>query len=133
MFMHNKRLQYTVRVSEPNPVLASLLLLRASAQRALRHFVHILRGHILPLDSAREQVRLAMNALVKPTVPKRERKSDAEIAELIEQNWARLNGSGAALLRYLRDEALVACEQSRFAMLRRDVQAQLHQKAKNHG
>ena len=26
MFMHNKRLQYTVRVSEPNPVLASLLL-----------------------------------------------------------------------------------------------------------
>src|ERR1700720_1418304 len=26
MFMHNKRLMYTVRVSEPNPVLASLLL-----------------------------------------------------------------------------------------------------------
>jgi Mn-containing catalase len=26
MFIHNKRLQYTVRVSEPNPVLASLLL-----------------------------------------------------------------------------------------------------------
>lgn len=26
MFMHNKRLQYTVRVGEPNPVLASLLL-----------------------------------------------------------------------------------------------------------
>ena len=26
MFMHNKRLMYTVRVSEPNPVLASLFL-----------------------------------------------------------------------------------------------------------
>src|SRR3546814_12288388 len=26
MFMHNKRLQYTVRVSDPNPALASLLL-----------------------------------------------------------------------------------------------------------
>src|SRR3989337_3988098 len=26
MFMHNKRLQYTVRVSEPNPKLASMLL-----------------------------------------------------------------------------------------------------------
>ena len=26
MFMHNKRLQYTVRVSETNPALASLLL-----------------------------------------------------------------------------------------------------------
>ncbi|TWB12426.1 manganese containing catalase [Nitrospirillum amazonense] len=26
MFMHNKRLQYTVRVAEPNSVLASLML-----------------------------------------------------------------------------------------------------------
>src|ERR1700741_1187020 len=26
MFIHNKKLQFTVRVSEPNPVLASLLL-----------------------------------------------------------------------------------------------------------
>ena len=26
MFMHNKRLMYTVRVSEPNPMLASLFL-----------------------------------------------------------------------------------------------------------
>ena len=26
MFMHNKRLQYTVRVGETNPALASLLL-----------------------------------------------------------------------------------------------------------
>src|SRR5438309_11827955 len=26
MFMHNKKLQYTVRVSEPNPVLASFML-----------------------------------------------------------------------------------------------------------
>uniref|UniRef100_UPI00197F4116 manganese catalase family protein n=1 Tax=Pseudomonas viridiflava TaxID=33069 RepID=UPI00197F4116 len=26
MFLHNKRLQYTVRVSEPNPGLANLLL-----------------------------------------------------------------------------------------------------------
>ena len=26
MFMHNKKLMYTVRVSEPNPVLASLML-----------------------------------------------------------------------------------------------------------
>jgi Mn-containing catalase len=26
MFMHNKTLQYTVRVSDPNPALASLIL-----------------------------------------------------------------------------------------------------------
>jgi hypothetical protein len=28
MFMHNKRLMYTVRVSEPNPMLASLMLVQ---------------------------------------------------------------------------------------------------------
>lgn len=103
------------------------------AQRALHHFVHILHGHLLPLEHAKAKVIHAMNALLKPALPKREKKGDAEIAVLIEQNWERLNGSGAALLRYLRDEALVACEQSRFAKLRKGVQTQLNLKAKAHG
>lgn len=103
------------------------------AQRALRHFVRVLQGHLLPLESAKDKVVQAMNALVKPPLPKREKKSNAEIAELIEQNWERLNGSSAALLRYLRDDALVACEQSRFVMLRNGVQAQLNLKTKAHG
>lgn len=103
------------------------------AQRALRHFVHVLQGHLLPLEGAKDQVLQAMNALVKPVLPKRDRRSDAEIAELIEQNWSRLNGSSAALLRFLRDDALVACEQGRFAMLRRSVQTDMKSKAEAHG
>lgn len=103
------------------------------AQRALRHFVGVLQGHILPLERAKDQVLSAMNALVKPVLPKRQKKSDAEIVELIEKNWERLNGSGAALLRFLRDDALVSCEQSRFAMLRRGVQSHLNAKARAHG
>jgi len=103
------------------------------AQRALRHFVCILQGHLLPLERAKDQVLHAMDALVKPALPKREKKSDVEIVELIEKNWERLNGSGAALLRYLRDDALVACEQGRFAKLRKSVQAQLNSKAKAYG
>lgn len=103
------------------------------AQRALRHFVEVLHGHGLPLERAKDQVLYAMNSLLKPTLPKREKKSDAEIVELIERNWERLNGSSAALLRYLRDDALVACEQGRFAKLRRGVQTQLIAKAKAHG
>ena len=103
------------------------------AQRALRHFVHVLRGHLLPLERAKDQVLQAMDALIKPVLPKRERKSDGEIVELIEQNWSRLNGSSAALLRFLRDDALVACEQGRFARLRRGVQTTLRSKAEVRG
>jgi hypothetical protein len=90
-------------------------------QRALHHFVAVLKGHELPLDVARERVRLAMNALRKPALPKRQRRSDEEIMALLRQNWARFNGSATGLLRFLRDEALVACEQSRFRLLRLQI------------
>jgi hypothetical protein len=102
-------------------------------QRALRHFVVALKGHLLPLELAKDRIAHSMNALVKPVLPKRQKKSDAEIAELIKLNWTRLNGSSAALLRFLRDDALVACEQGRFAMLRRGVQTTLKSKAEAHG
>ncbi len=102
-------------------------------QRALRHFVVALKGHLLPLEVAKDRIVHSMNALVKPVLPKRAKKSDAEIAELIEQNWSRLNGSSTALLRFLRDDALVACEQGRFAMLRRGVQTDIKSKAEAHG
>lgn len=90
-------------------------------QRALHHFVEVLRGHTLPLEQARSQVRQALAHLQKPVVPERQRKSDDEIIALLREHWQRLNGSATALLRYLRDEALVACEQSRFRTLRQHV------------
>jgi hypothetical protein len=34
MFMHNKRLMYTVRVAEPNPALATLMLEQFGGRRA---------------------------------------------------------------------------------------------------
>lgn len=102
-------------------------------QRALRHFVVVLKGHLLPLDLAKDRIVYLMSELVKPVLPKREKKSDAEIAELIKLNWARLNGSSAALLRFLRDDALVACEQNRFAILRRGVQTILKSEAEHNG
>ncbi len=47
MFMHNKRLQYTVRVAEPNPALASLLLEQfggpdGELAAAMRYFTQVL-------------------------------------------------------------------------------------------
>jgi hypothetical protein len=86
-------------------------------QRALRHFVEELNGHALPLDKAQADVRLAMNALRKPVLPVRAKKSDEEILALLQKNWNRFDGASTRLLRFLRDDALVACEQSRFRSL----------------
>jgi hypothetical protein len=102
-------------------------------QRALSHFVGVLKGHKLPLEIARKQVLQEMNSLQKPALPERQRKTDEEIIALLRQNWARCNGSATALLRYLRDDALVACEQSRFRSLRHHVQLELNEKAASYG
>ena len=102
-------------------------------QRALRHFVTILEGHTMPLETARRQVHEAMCALRKPTMPERERKTDDEIIALLRQNWDRFNGSATALLRFLRDEALVSCEQSRFRSLRQNLLTELNHKTGTHG
>jgi hypothetical protein len=84
------------------------------AQRALRHFVEVLHGHRLSAEEAQAAVVNAMHTLRKPVVPVRERKTDAEILALLRKNWHRFDGASTRLLRYLRDEALVACEQGRF-------------------
>jgi hypothetical protein len=95
-------------------------------QRALRHFVSALGVQELPLELARQQVHEAMEALRKPALPQRQRKTDDEILALLRQNWDRFNGSATFLLRYLRDDALVSCEQSRFRSLREHVLEQLN-------
>lgn len=102
-------------------------------QRALRHFATVLAGHALPSDRARQRVTEAMEALCKPVLPARRRQSDDEIIALLRQNWARFNGSATALLRFLRDEALVACEQSRFRSLRQQLLLEHDNKTGTHG
>jgi hypothetical protein len=102
-------------------------------QRALRHYVAVLEGHSLPLEAARQQVSEAMTALRKPVLPERQRKTDEEIMALLRKNWARFNGSATPLLRFLRDEALVACEQSRFRSLRQHLLTELNNKSGTHG
>ena len=51
MFMHNKRLQYTVRVSEPDPKLATLMLEQFGGPQgelaaAMRYFTQALTEEI---------------------------------------------------------------------------------------
>jgi hypothetical protein len=102
-------------------------------QRALHHFVAVLQGHGLPLDVARQRVNEAMETLQKPLLPDRQRKTDEDIIALLRQNWQRFNGSSTALLRYLRDDALVACEQSRFRALHQRALSELNDGLFSHG
>jgi len=94
-------------------------------QRALRHFVSQLRGHLLTGEAACDAVKQALSVCIAPTVPTRRRLTDDEVCSLIRKGWEKCGGSGARLLRYLRDDELVACEQGRFAILRRQVAAQM--------
>jgi hypothetical protein len=83
-------------------------------QRAMRHFVEMIGGHHLDLQDAQVRVRSALIGLKKPAIPLRQKKTDAEIAAMLRMQWASHGGRSTSLHRYLRDQALVACEQSRF-------------------
>jgi len=95
-------------------------------QRALRHFVEVLAGQTLSLDQAHAAVVAALVDLSFRTIPCRHRRTDAQIVEMIHHQWTTCAGSSTRLHRYLRDEALVACEQSRFRTLWRLVQTERH-------
>lgn len=90
-------------------------------QRALRHFVCHLGAHQLPTDAAHREVEIAMSAYTKRIHPARRRLTDAEVCDLIRKGWQACGGNSARLLRYLRDDEKVACEQGRFAKLRHHV------------
>lgn len=54
-------------------------------------------------------------------IPRRAKKSDDQIRALIKKHWDQVGGSSARMLRYLRDDINVACEQSRLGKLYREV------------
>lgn len=90
------------------------------AQRALRHFVE----QILPVNSSisapeqhHEAIQLVSADWRDPTKIQRTQKSDDEIIDLVQNLWDRAKGGSGRMLRILRDEEQIACEQSRFAAL----------------
>ncbi|GAB3647267.1 hypothetical protein GCM10028813_09360 [Ramlibacter alkalitolerans] len=94
-------------------------------QRALRHFVERLSGHELDQRAGLELVRQALAKYCVPRTIARTRASDEQVQQLIRTKWKATGGRSSVLLRYLRDEALVACEQARFGKLWREVRDQL--------
>lgn len=94
-------------------------------QRALKHFIFRLKGHLLPTDIASKLVVSTLGASEYKCIPKRKRLEDSEICQLILQAWETYGGNSAKILRHLRDKELIACEQGRFARLRKHVAAEI--------
>jgi hypothetical protein len=95
------------------------------AQRALRHFVEALGAASLPLVEARVAVSTALANRPRRLRSTGTRMSDDEIRRVLRAQWGRLAGSSTRLLRYLRDEASISCEQKRFSRLWQALSAEL--------
>lgn len=90
------------------------------SQRALSHFVREVACRVGYQDSEAdsEAVRCALTKVAAPERARRPRQTDDEILRLIRQQLKSQSGV-ARVLRALRDQDGVACEQSRFSRLYR--------------
>lgn len=89
------------------------------APRAARHFVErILPSHSQGDARKHEQgVQTALAAWTALPVRIGARRSDDELRQVIERHWDEAGGRTTRLLRILRDDLKIACEQGRFARL----------------
>jgi hypothetical protein len=86
------------------------------AQRALRHFVLKILSQCEYGDANTHRVMAldSLSSIVRKEIPKRQRLTDTEIGTAIRENWARGKGQSSLLLRIIRQDLNIACEQSRF-------------------
>jgi hypothetical protein len=85
-------------------------------QRALAHFA-MHRSVNGKLDDDIDFVRAAMSVLQAPSRPMRKTASDREIVDVITKSADLVGWRSTAMLRHLRDELGMACEQGRFKEL----------------
>jgi hypothetical protein len=95
------------------------------APRAMRHFAtQILPGN--ESETAERHAAAVESALADWTVTTRTigaRKNDAELRDILSAHWEATGGRSTRMLRLLRDDLGIACEQGRFASLVRDMRA----------
>lgn len=94
--------------------------------RAARHFVEdvLLRAPDADAANHAQETSRGLEALAFRTVPRREKRTDVEILGLVREHWAAAEGRTSKLLRILRDDLKIACEQARFAKLVKQVRAE---------
>jgi hypothetical protein len=95
------------------------------AQRALRHFVEVLQATPMPLEEARSAVAASLANRRRRQRSMGQRMTDDEILKVLAVQWTRHSGSSTKLLRYLRDEARISCEQKRFSRLWQGLSAKM--------
>lgn len=90
------------------------------AQRCLSHYVTniwpVHQGNVT-LEEDKVLLEMLAEGWRSPTLIVRETKDDEEIINLVPNLWNRANGKSGRMLRILRDEENIACEQGRFAQL----------------
>jgi hypothetical protein len=94
-------------------------------QRALRHFVEVLHGHVATQDMGRLLVSQALEGSLPRQVAARKRLDDVQLKRLMVSRWDACAGQSTKLLRALRDQEQVACEQGRFVQLWREVRGEI--------
>lgn len=95
------------------------------AQRALRHFVLKLDATKLSQDDARAKVTASLVRRPRPSRLQGARLSDEEIRRTLLTQWTRHEGRSTRLLRHLRDEAGISCEQKRFSRIWQSIAAEM--------
>jgi len=94
------------------------------AARALRHFVEVFGISASDLATDKQLVLTTLEARTAPERAVRARRTDAEITSLLREHWHKGRGAPSRLLRILRDDLGVACEQSRITRLVDDLRAE---------
>ncbi|WP_141683692.1 DUF6884 domain-containing protein [Rhizobium sp. AC27/96] len=115
------RLPYDDRLDGPQSTLPGT---RSDfASRAVRHFVE--NGlATAPLATAKDHAELVEIALAgwdRPSSKLGTRMSDSDLKSIVREHWSRADGRSTKLLRILRDELNIACEQKRFARLTAEI------------
>jgi hypothetical protein len=87
------------------------------AQRAMRHFVEVLGATTGTLAESRRIVSESLAHQEVRSRPAGTRMSDDEIRRVLRSEWDRHEGRSTRLLRYLRDDARISCEQKRFSRI----------------
>ncbi|MEN6440777.1 MAG: hypothetical protein ABFD97_19575 [Syntrophobacter sp.] len=91
------------------------------AQRAMKHFVteclHL--SDLNDLRSHADTVEQVLSGYGHRQIPKRKRLSDQEIIDVMLRQWHTPTINSSKMLRILRDNEQIACEQSRFKELYR--------------
>ena len=88
-------------------------------QRAMRHFAEIILEKN-KYGSYKEHSMLVESHLQKLKAPKkiiRQRSSDEDIIKHIKKHWNEVGGVSSRMLRFIRDDLQIACEQKRFQTL----------------